>query len=111
MVTFHPFFHISTSSTRSCTHHSGPLFAANLRKCAVVVGRLNASLVDNKLGAFLETRGLGLGIVIPVARMALGILNGCFVGVCGVCAGAGGATDECSDLGIVVATFGEGAFA
>lgn len=110
-VTFWPVFHISTSSTRSWNQNIGPLFPANLRKCVVVVGILNGSRVLKRFASvpdfpftFRELRGVGDGKDIPEARIAEGMLKGCFVGVGGVCRGEDGETIPWSDFGGATAT-------
>lgn len=70
----------------------------------VVAGKFSGSRVEKRLGAFRELRGLGDGIEIPDARRALEMLNGCFEGVGGTCAGAEGETSAWSDFGGAVAT-------
>lgn len=94
VVTFHPFFQVMISSILSCSQNTGPLFAANLRKLAVVMGNDRGSFVESKPGCLRGVFGEGLGIAMPEARMADAMLNGTFVGVVGgSCCGADGETE------------------
>ena len=47
-VTFQPFLHRITSSTRSWSQNTGVVFATNLRKFTVVVGKENGVAVDDR---------------------------------------------------------------